>query len=103
MAEIKITNDNFKTEVMESEKPVLIDFFATWCGPCTMLAPVIAEIAEERSDIKVGKVNVDEEPALANMFGVQSIPTLVYFKDGRAVDQTVGYIPKEDILAIIKE
>ena len=101
MAEIKITTDNFEEEVLNSEKPVLIDFFATWCGPCTMLAPVVAEIAEERSDIKVGKVNVDDEPALANKFGVSSIPMLVYFKDGNAVNSVIGYRPKEDILAII--
>ncbi len=101
MAEIKITTDNFEEEVLNSDKPVLIDFFATWCGPCTMLAPVVAEIAEERSDIKVGKVNVDDEPALANKFGVSSIPMLVYFKDGNAVNSVIGYRPKEDILAII--
>ena len=101
MAEIKITTDNFEEEVLNSDRPVLIDFFATWCGPCTMLAPVVAEIAEERSDIKVGKVNVDDEPALANKFGVSSIPMLVYFKDGNAVNSVIGYRPKEDILAII--
>ncbi len=102
MAEIKITKDNFETEVINSDKPVLLDFWATWCGPCMMLGPIIAEIAEERSDIKVGKVNVDDEPALANSFGIQSIPTLIYFKDGKAVDQLVGYRPKEDILSFIK-
>ena len=102
MAEIKITKDNFETEVINSDKPVLLDFWATWCGPCMMLGPIVAEIAEERSDIKVGKVNVDDEPALANSFGIQSIPTLIYFKDGKAVDQLVGYRPKEDILSFIK-
>ena len=102
MAEIKITKDNFEAEVLNSDKPVLLDFWATWCGPCMMLGPIIAEIAEERSDIKVGKVNVDDEPALANSFGIQSIPTLIYFKEGKAVDQAVGYMPKEKILAIIK-
>ncbi len=101
MAEIKITKDNFETEVINSDKPVLLDFWATWCGPCMMLGPIIAEIAEERSDIKVGKVNVDDEPALANSFGIQSIPTIIYFKDGKAVDQIIGYRPKEDILKII--
>ena len=101
MAEIKITTDNFEEEVLNSDRPVLIDFFATWCGPCTMLAPVVAEIAEERSDIKVGKVNVDDEPAMANTYGVSSIPMLVYFKDGNAVNSVIGYRPKEDILAII--
>ncbi|MBR6360628.1 MAG: thioredoxin, partial [Clostridia bacterium] len=85
MAEITITNANFEEEVIKSDKPVLLDFWATWCGPCMMLGPIVKEIADERSDIKVGKVNVDDEPALANRFGIQSIPTLVYFKDGKAV------------------
>ena len=102
MAEIQITNSNFEQEVKNSDKPVLLDFWATWCGPCQMLGPIVAEIAEERSDIKVGKVNVDDEPALANMFGIQSIPTLIYFKDGQAVDTSVGYVPKEKILQMIK-
>lgn len=102
MAEIQITNSNFEQEVKNSDKPVLLDFWATWCGPCQMLGPIVAEIAEERSDIKVGKVNVDDEPALANMFGIQSIPTLIYFKDGQAVDTSVGYVPKEKILEMIK-
>ena len=102
MAEIKITKENFEAEVLNSDKPVLLDFWATWCGPCMMLGPIVAEIADERSDIKVGKVNVDDEPALANSFGIQSIPTLIYFKEGKAVDQAVGYMPKEQILAIIK-
>ncbi len=102
MAEITITNANFESEVLKSDKPVLLDFWATWCGPCMMVGPIVAEIAAERDDIKVGKVNVDDEPALANSFGIQSIPTLIYFKDGRAVDQIIGYRPKEDILAIIK-
>ena len=101
MAEIKITAENFEAEVLNSDKPVLLDFWATWCGPCMMVGPIVAEIAEERSDIKVGKVNVDDEPALANSFGIQSIPTLIYFKDGKAVDQIIGYRPKEDILKII--
>ena len=99
MAEIKITKDNFETEVINSDKPVLLDFWATWCGPCMMLGPIIAEIAEERSDIKVGKVNVDDEPALANSFGIQSIPTLIYFKDGQVVDKSVGLVQKADIVA----
>ena len=102
MAEITITSSNFEAEVLNSDKPVLLDFWATWCGPCMMVGPIVAEIAEERSDIKVGKVNVDDEPALANSFGIQSIPTLIYFKDGKAVDQIIGYRPKEDILAFIK-
>ncbi len=101
MAEITITKDNFDAEVLNSDKPVLLDFWATWCGPCMMVGPIVAEIAAERSDIKVGKVNVDDEPSLANSFGIQSIPTLIYFKDGKAVDQIVGYRPKEDILKMI--
>ena len=102
MAEITITNANFEEEVIKSDKPVLLDFWATWCGPCMMLGPIVKEIADERSDIKVGKVNVDDEPALANMFGIQSIPTLIYFKDGKAVDSSIGYMPKEKILEMIK-
>ena len=102
MAEITITNANFEDEVIKSDKPVLLDFWATWCGPCMMLGPIVKEIADERSDIKVGKVNVDDEPALANMFGIQSIPTLIYFKDGKAVDSSIGYVPKEKILEMIK-
>jgi thioredoxin 1 len=102
MAEIKITNDNFESEVIKSEKPVLVDFFATWCGPCAVLAPIISEIADERSDIKVGKVDVDEAPDLANQFGVQNIPTLVYFKDGKVVNKLIGYNPKKRILELLK-
>ena len=97
MAEIKITADNFE-ETVKGDKPVLIDFFATWCGPCRMLAPIIEEIAEERADtLVVGKVDVDEEPELANRFGVSSIPTVVLVENGREVDRFVGYRPKEDV------
>ncbi len=102
MAEITVTQANFESEVIKSDKPVLLDFWATWCGPCQMLGPIVAEIAEERSDIKVGKVNVDDEPALANIFGIQSIPTLVYFKEGKAVDSSIGYVEKEKILEMLK-
>ena len=102
MAEITLTTANFKEEVLESAKPVLVDFWAVWCGPCRMLAPAIAEIAEEYADtIKVGKVNVDEEPELANMFKISSIPTLIFFKDGQPVKSSLGVIPKAQIRALI--
>ena len=101
--EVKITESNFKEEVLNSNNPVLVDFWATWCGPCKMLAPVIEEIASEKSEtLKVGKVNVDEEPALATQFGVVSIPMLVLFKNGKAVKTSVGYQPKEEILKFIE-
>ncbi len=99
---IEITAENFETEVVQSDKPVLIDFWAAWCGPCRMLSPVVDEIAEENSDIKVGKVNVDEQGELAMKFGVMSIPMLVYFKDGRNVDSSVGVVPKSAIEKMIK-
>lgn len=102
--EVKITESNFKEEVLNSNKPVLVDFWATWCGPCKMLSPVIEEIAAEKSEtLKVGKVNVDEEPALATQFGVVSIPMLVLFKNGKAVKTSVGYQPKEEILKFIEQ
>ena len=97
--EVKITKDNFETEVLQSKTPVLLDFFATWCGPCRMLAPLLEEIAEE-GKIKVCKVDVDEEAELANAFRVSSIPTLVAFKDGKAINMAVGYRKKEDLLAL---
>ena len=101
--EVKITESNFKEEGLNSNKPVLVDFWATWCGPCKMLSPVIEEIAAEKSEtLKVGKVNVDEEPALATQFGVVSIPMLVLFKNGKAVKTSVGYQPKEEILKFIE-
>ncbi|MBQ5959149.1 MAG: thioredoxin [Firmicutes bacterium] len=102
MAEITLTTENFKAEVLESDKPVLVDFWAVWCGPCRMLAPAVAEIAEEYADtIKVGKVNVDEEPDLAAMFQISSIPTLIFFKDGQPVKKSLGVIPKAQIRALI--
>lgn len=101
--EVKINESNFKEEVLNSSKPVLVDFWATWCGPCRMLSPVIEEIAAEKSEtLKVGKINVDEEPALATQFGVISIPMLVLFKNGKAVRTSVGYQPKEKILKFIE-
>lgn len=101
--EVKINESNFKEEVLNSTKPVLVDFWATWCGPCRMLSPIIEEIAAEKSEtLKVGKVNVDEEPALATQFGVVSIPMLVLFKNGEAVKTSVGYQPKEEILKFIE-
>lgn len=100
--EIKITKENFREEVILADKPVLIDFFADWCGPCKMLSPVIFEVAEE-ADGKfiVGKVNVDEEAELASEFGVSSIPTLVVIKDGKVVNRGVGFMPKEKVLALL--
>ena len=100
MATIKITKDNFEAEVLKSDKPVLVDFWATWCGPCRMVGPILEEIAGEREDIKIGKVDVDEERELAGQFGVMSIPTMIVFKDGEAVNKQVGAVPKEIILGL---
>ena len=96
-----ITKQNFNIEVLESEKPVLLDFSATWCGPCRMIAPVVEEIAAERSDIVVGKVNVDEQPELAQKFQIMSIPTLIVIKNGKITAQKVGVQPKAVIQAMI--
>ncbi len=101
MAVIEITNENYKTEVVESDKPVLLDFWASWCGPCRMLSPIVDQIAEERADIKVGKVNVDEQKELAAQFGVMSIPMLVVMEKGEIKATSVGYKPKKDVLALI--
>lgn len=101
MAMIKITSDNFNKEVLQSDKPVLIDFWASWCGPCQMISPLIEEVAGEVSDVKVGKLNVDEEPELTTQFGVMSIPTLVVMDQGKVVNQSVGFIGKDEILALI--
>ena len=97
MAEITLTQENFEQEVLKSDKPVLVDFWATWCGPCKMLAPIVAEIAEERTDIKVGKVNIDEQYDLAMKYHIASIPTLMLFDGGQAMGTLVGYRPKESI------
>ena len=101
MAYITITKDHFKTEVLDSKKTVILDFWATWCGPCRMIAPILEEIAEEREDIIVGKINVDEERELSREFGIMSIPTLIVFKNGEVVNKGIGYMPKEKILALI--
>ncbi len=101
MSAINITKNNFQEEVINSSKPVLLDFWASWCGPCRMVSPLVDEIAQERPDIKVGKINVDEEPQLAAQFGVMSIPTLVVMKDGKIVNQAVGARPKSQILALL--
>lgn len=101
MSAIAINRENFQNEVMNAQKPVLLDFWAPWCGPCRMVSPVVEEIAQERSDIKVGKVNVDEEPELASQFGVTSIPMLVVMKNGRIVNQAVGARPKSAILSLL--
>ena len=102
MAELKITSENFEREVLQSDKPVLIDFWASWCGPCRMLSPTISEIAEDLKDkVKVGKVNVDEEEELAAMFRVSSIPLLVVMKDGKVVSSAVGVRPKEQIMNML--
>ncbi len=101
MSAININKSNFPDEVLRSDRPVLLDFWAPWCGPCRMIAPVLEEIAQERSDIKVGKINVDEQPELAGQFGVMSIPTLVVMKDGRVINQALGARPKNQILALL--
>ena len=101
MSYINITSENFHDEVINSDKPVLLDFWAGWCGPCRMVAPSVEEIAEERSDIKVGKVNIDEQFELAREFGIMSIPTLVVMKDGKVIRQATGARPKDQILALL--
>ena len=101
MSALKITKENFQAEVLNSEKPVLVDFWASWCGPCRMVGPIIDEIAEENEDIKVCKINVDEEIELAAQFQVMSIPTLVVFKDGQVAGRSLGAKPKAQILDLV--
>lgn len=101
MAVIHVTKENFD-EIKNGEKPVLLDFFATWCGPCRMVGPIIEEIAEERDDVVIGKIDVDEEPELAKAFGVSSIPTLVLLKGGEEIDRALGARPKDAILDFIE-
>lgn len=101
MNTIEITNENFQKEVTESEKPVLIDFWASWCAPCKILSPVVDQIAQERLDIKVCKINIDEQPDLASTYKVMSIPTLMFMKHGKVAGSTVGAQPKRTILAMI--
>ena len=103
MSVITVTKDNFDKEVLQSDKPVLLDFWASWCGPCRMVSPIVDEIAAENPDKKVGKVNVDEEPELASKFDVMSIPTLLVFEDGELVNRAVGARPKEMILDLFEE
>lgn len=101
MSVITLTNENFEKEAVLSDTPVLIDFWASWCGPCRMLSPVVDEIAQERSDIKVGKINVDEQPELATRFGIMSIPTLIVLQGGQLKNKSVGVVPKETIIKML--
>lgn len=100
--EVTLTQENFEQEVLQSQKPVLVDFWASWCGPCRMLAPVIEEIAEKNEDIKVGKVNVDEQPELAQKYGISSIPALYFFREGEVIHTSIGLQPRESIEAQLK-
>ena len=101
MAHITVTKDNFQEQVLNAGKTVLLDFWAPWCGPCRMIAPILEEISQERDDVIVGKINVDEEMELAIQFGVVSIPLLVVMKDGQMVNKAVGYMPKAEILKLL--
>lgn len=103
MAILHITKDNFEQEILKSDVPVLVDFWATWCGPCRALGPVLEEIASETSSVKIVKVNVDEQPELASQFRIMSIPTMILFKSGEVADKTVGLLPKDEVLNFIKK
>ncbi len=102
MAALKITKENFETEVLKADKPVLVDFWAEWCGPCQMLLPVVEELAGEVTDAKICKVNVDEQPELAGQFSVMTIPTLIVFKEGKAVNTSIGVKTKSEILKMLQ-
>jgi len=102
MSVLEVTKDTFNDEVLKSEKPVLVDFYAAWCGPCKMLSPVVDQIASESTELKVVKVNIDNDPELASKFGVMSVPTLFAIKDGKVVNQSLGVVPKQAILDLFK-
>ena len=102
MSVLHITKENFEDEVLRSDKPVLLDFWAVWCGPCRMIAPAVEQISDEHPEYKVGKINVDEEPDLARQFGIMSIPTLFVMKDGKVANQAIGVMPKDKILDLLK-
>lgn len=102
MSVLKINKNNFESEIIKSERPVLLDFYADWCGPCRMVSPLVDEIAEENPQVLVGKINVDEEPELAQAFGVASIPTLAVMKNGKIINQSAGARPKAQILAMLE-
>lgn len=101
MSHIDVTSENFKQEVLQSDKPVLVDFWASWCGPCIMLGPVLEELGEEHPEIKISKVNTDDERELAIRFGIDSIPCVISFKDGKQIDKSVGFVSKDKLLALL--
>ena len=101
MSHIDVTSENFKQEVLQSDKPVLVDFWASWCGPCRMLGPVLEELGEEHPEIKIGKVNTDDERGLAISFGIDSIPCVISFNDGKQIDKSVGFVSKDKLLALL--